>query len=153
VILSRAVIRFTIALVLTTSLNAPAQSAPAQDKKPECKVPEEAAKAVNPVKSEAGSIREGRRMFETQCALCHGKAGDGKGDLVESMGLKMRDYRDPSALKDMTDGALFHVLKKGCEQMPGEEGRIKENQLWNLVNYIRSLARKEAVAQKDAPQP
>jgi len=130
-----------------------AQAAPPQEKKPECKVPEEAAKVENPVKAEAGSIREGRRMYDTQCALCHGKAGDGKGDLVESMGLKLRDYRDPAALKDMTDGALFHVLKKGCEQMPGEEGRIKENQLWNLVNYIRSLARKETVAQKDAPQP
>ena len=150
---SRAFSIWAIAVVLATAPAAMAQAAPPQEKKPECKVPEEAAKVENPVKAEAGSIREGRRMYDTQCALCHGKAGDGKGDLVESMGLKLRDYRDPAALKDMTDGALFHVLKKGCEQMPGEEGRIKENQLWNLVNYIRSLARKETVAQKDAPQP
>lgn len=124
-----------------------AQAAPAQGKKPECKVPEEAAKLANPVKAEAGSIREGRRMFETQCALCHGKAGDGKGELVDSMKLSLSDYRDPNALKAMTDGALFYVLKKGCDQMPGEEGRMKENQMWNLVNYIRSLARKETAEQ------
>lgn len=128
-----------------------AQAAPAQEKKPECKVPEEAAKLANPVKAEAGSIREGRRMFATQCALCHGKAGDGKGELVESMKLSLSDYRDPDALKGMTDGALFYVLKKGCDKMPGEEGRMKENQMWNLVNYIRSLAHKETAEQKDAP--
>jgi hypothetical protein len=38
--------------------------------------------------------------------------------------------------------------------MPGEEGRLKEPQMWNLINYIRSLAKKSDVAaKKDAPPP
>ena len=140
------------ALVLIWGSAAGAQEAVPPKKAPECKVPAEAVKVENPVKATAGSIREGRDLFQTQCALCHGKTGDGKGDMVEPMKLVLRDYRDPAALRDISDGALFHVVKKGCEQMLGEEGRLKENQMWDLVNYIRSLARKEAVAQKETPE-
>ncbi|MGH9796141.1 MAG: c-type cytochrome [Candidatus Acidiferrales bacterium] len=119
-----------------------------------CTIPEDAAKVANPVKVSASSVAEGKRLFATQCALCHGKTGDGKGDLVEPMKLNVKDYHDPTALKELTDGALFHVLKKGCGQMPGEEGRLKDTQMWNLVNFIRSLARKEAVAKaEEKPAP
>lgn len=119
-----------------------------------CIIPEDAAKVTNPVKVSAGSVAEGKRLFATQCALCHGKTGDGKGDLVEPMKLDVKDYHDPAALKQLTDGALFHVLQKGCGQMPGEEGRLKDTQMWNLVNFIRSLARKEAVAKaEEKPAP
>ncbi len=119
-----------------------------------CIIPEDAAKVTNPVKVSAGSVAEGKRLFATQCALCHGKGGDGKGDLVEPMKLQVKDYRDPAALKELTDGALFHVLKKGCGQMPGEEGRLKDRQMWDLVNFIRSLAKTQSVEtaeQKPAP--
>lgn len=129
---------------------AAAQSAPSDG----CIIPEDAAKVANPVKMSTGSVAEGKRLFATQCALCHGKGGDGKGDLVEPMKLNVKDYHDPAALKELTDGALFHVLKKGCGQMPGEEGRLKDTQMWNLVNFIRSLARKEAVARaEEKPAP
>jgi mono/diheme cytochrome c family protein len=145
--------RAVLILALAPASIAVAQGKEAAPAAPDCKVPEDAAKLENPVKPEAGSIGEGKRLFESQCALCHGKGGDGKGDLVEAMNLKVRNYRDPQSLKALSDGALFHILKKGCGQMLGEEGRLKDNQMWDMINYIRSLARKSEVAEKkEEPQ-
>ncbi len=109
----------------------------------EFKIPPEEAKRPNPVKPEPSSIAEGGRLFTTQCAMCHGKEGDGKGDLAQDMQLKLRDYRDPAALKDVTDGELFYILTKGKGEMPGQGDRMSEKQCWHLINFIRSLAKKE----------
>jgi len=108
----------------------------------ELKIPPEEAKRANPVKSTEASIAEGKRLYKTQCAMCHGAEGDGKGDLAEPMQLKMRDWRDPAALKDFTDGALYYVLAKGTQKMPGQEDRLYPTQQWNMINFIRSLAKK-----------
>ena len=109
----------------------------------EWKVPPEEAQRVNPVKPTAASIADGKSLYSSQCAMCHGAAGDGKGDLAVELKMKLRDYRDPAALKNLTDGELHYVLVKGKGQMPGQEGRMKDTQLWNFVNFIRSLARTE----------
>jgi mono/diheme cytochrome c family protein len=148
----RLIIALVIAILLALLFAAPALSAQ-EVKLPGCTVPEEAAKKENPTKANADSVSEGKRLFESQCGLCHGRAGDGKGELAEPMKLKMRDYRDPAALAGISDGAMLHVLLKGCGQMPGEEGRLKEPQMWNLINYIRSLARKSETAKKEATPP
>ena len=82
-------------------------------------------------------------MYEIDCEMCHGKNGDGKGDLAADMKAKLADYHDPAALKDRTDGELFYIIKNGKGEMPSEGDRAKPDAMWNLVNYIRSLAKKE----------
>jgi hypothetical protein len=54
---------------------------------------------------------------------------------------KLRDWRDPAALKDFSDGEIFYIVNNGTGQMSGEEGRVKPEQIWEMVNYIRSLAK------------
>jgi mono/diheme cytochrome c family protein len=120
-----------------------------QDQKPaaaEFKMPPEAAKAPNPVKPTAASLALGKKTYGYDCAMCHGKDGDGKGDLASDMKLNMLDYTDPAALKDMTDGGLFYIIKNGKGDMPAEGDRAKPEEIWNLVNYVRSLAKKDAAA-------
>jgi len=123
----------------------------AQEKKPgteEFKIPPEEAKRENPVKPTAASIADGKHVFASQCAMCHGKDGDGKGDLADDMKLKLRNYRDPAAMKDVTDGEMFYILTKGKGDMPGQGDRMKPDQMWNLVNYIRSLSKGKTAAPK-----
>jgi mono/diheme cytochrome c family protein len=124
-----------------------------QDQKPagaEFKMPPEAVKAPNPVKPTAASLALGKKTYGYDCAMCHGKDGDGKGDLASDMKLNLLDYTDPAALKDMTDGGLFYIIKNGKGDMPAEGDRAKPEEIWNLVNYVRSLAKKDAAAKSKA---
>jgi mono/diheme cytochrome c family protein len=76
------------------------------------------------------------------CAMCHGANGDGKGDLVADMQLKLKDFTDPAALKDMSDGELFNIIKNGKGKMPSEADRAKDVDVWNLVILVRSFSKK-----------
>ena len=101
-----------------------------------------AAKLENPVKATPDSIAAGKKSYGVDCAMCHGKEGAGDGDLAADMKLKLKDSRDPAVLKDMTDGEMYDIILKGKGQMTGEEGRLKDTQIWNVVNYVRSIAKK-----------
>ena len=127
-------------------------ASPAQDKQKsaearapaEQKTTSEDANRKNPVESTPASIAEGKRWYGFECAVCHGKEGDGKGELAQDMKLNLRDWRDPNVLQRFTDGELFQVISKGKGQMTGEEGRMNPEQTWHMVNYIRSFAKKES---------
>jgi len=97
---------------------------------------------VNPVKPTPESQAHAKKVYGYDCALCHGANGDGKGDLVGDLKLTLKDYTDPAALKDMTDGELFTVIKNGKGQMPPEGDRGKPEDMWNLVILVRSFAKK-----------
>jgi mono/diheme cytochrome c family protein len=105
-------------------------------------IPAEAARMVNPVKPTPESQAHVKKMYGYECAMCHGENGNGKGDLVGDMKLTLKDYTDPAALKDMTDGEIFYVIKNGKGQMPGEGDRAKPEDIWNMVIYVRSFAKK-----------
>jgi mono/diheme cytochrome c family protein len=116
----------------------------AAEEKPatEAKAVADGKKLVNPVKATASSIALGKKAYGLDCAMCHGKTGAGDGDLAGDMKLKLLDYRDPESLKSMSDGEIYTIIAKGKGQMSGEEGRMKPTQIWNVVNYVRSLAKK-----------
>ncbi|HYA98249.1 MAG TPA: cytochrome c [Methylomirabilota bacterium] len=106
-------------------------------------VPQEYVKKTNPVKPTPAGLTEARRVYGFDCAMCHGKEGDGKGDLAADMKLELKDWRDPASLEKMTDGELFYIISKGKGKMPGEGERAKETQIWEFVNLVRSFARKK----------
>jgi mono/diheme cytochrome c family protein len=103
--------------------------------------PEDAAKK-NPVRFTEASVERGKKFYKTQCALCHGEKGDGKGDLATEMTLSLPDFTKPDALAKRTDGELFALVGTGKEPMPSQKGRMTEPQVWNLVNYLRALGGK-----------
>ncbi|HZW92902.1 MAG TPA: cytochrome c [Candidatus Eremiobacteraceae bacterium] len=104
-------------------------------------IPAEDAKQTNPVKSSPESLARAKKWWGLDCAMCHGKDGNGKGDLAADMKLKIADFTDPNTLKDRTDGELFYIIKNGHQDMPAEGPRIKPEENWDLVNYVRSLAK------------
>ena len=105
--------------------------------------PEDAAKK-NPVASTPEGLAEVRKLYGYNCAMCHGKTGDGKGDLAADMKLELRDWRDANTLEKVTDGELFWIISNGKGKMPGEGDRTKERVRWNFVNLVRSFAKKDA---------
>lgn len=141
---------------LATSIFVPTISAQDKTEKPketpaasatDFKIPPEDAKKANPLKNDAAAIADGKKLYGSQCVVCHGKDGDGKGELAVDMKLNLHDYHDAAALKGMTDGELFYILSKGKGDMPGEGDRLTETQRWHLISYIRSLAGKPTAAE------
>ena len=103
--------------------------------------PEDTAKK-NPIRFTEASVDRGRKVYMTQCALCHGEKGDGKGDLATEMKLNIPDLTKPDALSGRTDGELLAIIANGKDPMPSQKERMTEHQLWNLVNYLRALGGK-----------
>jgi mono/diheme cytochrome c family protein len=119
----------------------PASPAPA-----ESKIPLEAVNQPNPVKASADSLSRAKKIYGYECSICHGDDGAGGGDLAKNMKSKMPDFRDTSALKGKTDGELFYVIKNGKGEMEGEGQRVKTENTWDLVNYLRSFSKLQAAA-------
>jgi len=105
-------------------------------------IPPEAVRMVNPVKPTPESLARARKIYGYDCALCHGANGNGKGDVVADLKLTLKDYTDPAALKDMTDGELFYIIKNGKGQMTSEGERAKPEEIWNMVILVRSFSKK-----------
>jgi mono/diheme cytochrome c family protein len=131
-----------LALVLFVSFTA-AQQTPPPDKSSGSitgAIPIDAVQKPNPVKVTTDSVARGKRQYGYDCAMCHGKAGDGKGDVATDMKLNVGDFTNAGTLKNRTDGELFYIIKNGRGQMPPEGDRGNPKLIWDMVNYVRWLS-------------
>jgi mono/diheme cytochrome c family protein len=104
--------------------------------------PPAAAQAqVNPQPATAESIERGRMLYLANCAACHGTGGNGDGPTAQRAGLVLRPLA--SSTPGMTDGGLAYRIAVGTvgSGMPGFAGTLSETGRWDLVNYLRDLAR------------
>src|SRR5260370_13222160 len=109
-----------VLLLLPVNASPQEPQKPAEEKSAtESKSPSDTAKQVNPVKPTPSSIASGKKSYTYDCAMCHGKEGGGDGDLATDMHLKLRDYRDPAALKERTDGETYSILAHRKGKMTG----------------------------------
>ncbi len=115
-------------------------------------IPVDNVRKSNPVPSSPESLARGKKQYGYDCAMCHGKDGSGKGDVAADLKLKMNDETDPALLKDHSDGELFYTIKQGKDRMPPEGDRVKDETIWDMVNYIRSFAKKSAAPEKPAEE-
>ncbi len=128
-------------VLLALLLSTPPSQQPAAPAAPTA-VSADVAGQVNPVKPTAVSQAFAKKMYGYDCAMCHGANGNGKGDLAVEQKLSLKDYTDPAALKDMSDGELFSIIKNGKGQMTAEGDRLKTDDLWNMVILLRSFSKK-----------
>ena len=107
----------------------------------------EARKIKNPVPATAASVNAGRATFDTYCALCHGTDGKGNGPLAQA-DAKPQDLTDAAWVFGSTDGEIFDLIGRGLVgppvRMPAFKATLSERDLWNVVNFLRSLGPKPA---------
>lgn len=140
IIFVEAVMRKLCALVVVFTFVFSAGSLLAQTTSSDsCSNPAEAKNMVNPVKPTAESLTLGKKYYGYDCAMCHGETGNGKGDV--DTGQKLPDFTSAAAMKEFSDGEMFCALKTGHGHMPKENIRQTPNELWNLINYVHSLAK------------
>ena len=98
----------------------------------------EAAKIKNPVGATAESAAAGKRVYTRMCSRCHGP--EGKGDGTAASGT-MPDLTDAQSDYGASDGEIFSVIHDGVSaDMDGYAARLSDTDIWNVVNYIRSVA-------------
>jgi mono/diheme cytochrome c family protein len=114
-------------------------------------IPVTEARRPNPIQSTPASIDSGKKIYGYECAQCHGISGDGKTRADKEM--RIPDLSDPTTLQDRTDGEIFYVIKNGRGNMPLEGDRSKPEQIWDLVNYVRTLAKKTPREEKPPSPP
>ena len=75
-------------------------------------------------------------LYKAKCAVCHGP--DGKGDTTMGKKLGARDFHSTEVVKE-TDTELFDIAKKGKGKMPSFDKKLTDDQIKELIKYIRSL--------------
>jgi len=103
----------------------------------------EAAKIKNPVASSPDSIAAGKAVYQRYCRSCHGVSAEGGSG--SDISPPAPDLTDAEWKHGGTDGEIFSVIKNGVPPELSMEpwgDRIKDPDIWNVVNYIRSLAKK-----------
>ena len=99
-----------------------------------------AAKRANPVPRSPASVEAGRRTYQRLCARCHGIAGKGDGGGAGAGG-QPADLTDATWEFGSTDGEIFSVIREGTSaDMESYAEQLPETEIWNLVNFIRTLA-------------
>ena len=107
----------------------------------------EAAKLKNSVKATPESIAEGKKIYDTQCLNCHGESGKGDGKMAASItGAKPSDFTDATWKHGSTDGEIFTLIRDGSKGtgMRAFATKLKTDDIWNVVNYLRTLGPKPA---------
>jgi cytochrome c len=106
------------------------------------------ATATSPIKPTAESQAKAKSLYQMDCTMCHNDNGNGKTDVAKSMGLTISDFTDQKVMSQKQDGELFNIIRNGKDKMPPEvAGRANDTMVWNLVHYIRNMAKSSAPAQ------
>ena len=108
---------------------------------------EDADRTKNPVAANAESIEKGKALYldrnKGNCIFCHGETGAGNEANLPRLRRKPADLSNKERMSAMTDGEVFWKLTKGITGiMPAGENKMPEaEERWNVVNYVRALAK------------
>lgn len=103
----------------------------------------EAQRLKNPEPGNAESVEAGKKLYQRFCASCHGPQGKGDGGLALAGGTPS-DLTDDTWDFGSTDGEIFVAIRDGVSaDMLAYKDRLTEKQIWQVVNYLRSLGPKQ----------
>lgn len=101
----------------------------------------------NPIDSISKTeLAEAGRLFNINCAICHGEKGTGNGPLGTSgkiggiANLTLPNY------VEMADGTMMYTVTYGKGLMGSYASQLSRKQRWEIIKYIRTLQPKAAPA-------
>jgi len=112
----------------------------------------------NPVAPTAANRKEAQSIFDEKCSNCHGDTGKGDGSDAMMYDPPPADLTDAKRMSRFTDGELYYRITVGKKPMPSFEKRLTEQQRWEMVLLVRSLAnsagvKKQGNANEISPSP
>jgi mono/diheme cytochrome c family protein len=130
-----------IVVFLTALLSSALVALSEEQSKTRWTAPAAEARKTNPVAANESSLQAGQRIYLKRCVACHGKTGNGDGPDAADLGIHPAKLSDP-AIGTQTDGELFWKITVGKKPMPNYATRISPIDRWDVINYLRSLARR-----------
>ena len=131
--LTRRVLQVVSGLMLVTSLAVAARRPKSEDGPAAqlSKAPPSAQSLKNPYAGQAEAAAAGRKLFEQQCAQCHGQ---------DARGLERAADLHSPAIQDAPPGVLFWALRNGRVRkgMPSWS-QLPDQRLWQIVTYLKTL--------------
>ncbi len=127
---------FAAAFALFTAADSSTVDASEALQEPSAEVPE------NPIEATEESVRAGLRVYGRFCRSCHGINLDGRGQ-SPSPGTRPANLVDDEWVHGDSDGAIYNVIRGGVPpnyDMDAWEGRITDEEIWHVVNYLRFRA-------------
>lgn len=89
----------------------------------------------------AVDLAEGRALYESSCASCHGQLGRGDGALASTMNPRPPAIGTNEVMTDVSPAMAFRKISVGVSgtAMPAFESTLTAEQRWNIVMYLGSL--------------
>lgn len=100
--------------------------------------PEEAKEITNPTATSKKSVKNGEKIFKQYCVVCHGSGGIGDGPGSKALNPKPANLTSAD-VQAQVDGEIFWKLSNGRGAMVAWGPIIKEDDRWDIVNFIRSI--------------
>lgn len=102
----------------------------------------------NPMAPNEASLAEGKRMYIGQCVMCHAENGAGEPSMKGQLAAEIPNLTDDEWVYGSTDGEIFTLIKSGTpNDMQPFADKLSDRHIWNIVNYIRSLAPAETAVE------
>jgi mono/diheme cytochrome c family protein len=105
--------------------------------------PAEFADLINPLRNDDSAVDSGKKIYQSNCASCHGSNGKGDGAAAQSLDPAPSNLAGLQA--GLSDGYVFWRISEGGlmepfrSSMPAWKTILIQDQIWELIAYIRTL--------------
>lgn len=114
----------------------------------------------NPLDLTEKTIAEGKELYESFCAHCHGEKGKGEGTIqnavygaVPSYLSEIPNRRGGRSMKELKAGHIYHTIMYGLNAMGPHSSLIREGDRWKIVTYVQTLQGKDPMLMEEAEEP
>jgi mono/diheme cytochrome c family protein len=101
--------------------------------------------ATAAAKASPASIANGEALYKRSCQMCHGPAGLGDGPAAKTLKGKLPSLADKAVMAKLTDAEIHEQVSNGKKSeignMPAMAKRLKPEEITDIVNYVRTLAK------------
>ena len=116
------------------------------DEHAHAEIPSEYEGLTNAYTGDAAAIAEGKQIYDTQCAACHGSGGAGDGPAASVLTPPPADFGDADMMQTTTDAYLFWRVSDGGggepfnSAMPAWKATLAEDEIWKVIAYVRTFS-------------
>ncbi len=108
---------------------------------PTWEAPPEAKSIKRAAPADERAAERGKRLYRQNCLPCHGETGKGEGPMGKAIGAHPGNLTDKARMGKHSDGEIYWKTAKGKLPMPAFDQKLNEKEIWDLVSYVRSLAK------------